>query len=65
MRQLNDTEILLEQPHMLTPLQLELKGKLLKQMEHTIRLRLPILKDALKRDLTQIIQDINNVLTTI
>ena len=34
-------------------------------MEHTIRFRLPILKDAPKRDLTQIIQDINNVLTTI
>ena len=34
-------------------------------MEHTIRFRLPILKDASKRDLAQIIQDINNVLTTI
>ena len=34
-------------------------------MEHTIRLRLPILKDAPKRDLAQIIQDIKNVLTTI
>ena len=34
-------------------------------MEHTIWLRLPILKVALKRDLAQIIQDINNILTTI
>ena len=34
-------------------------------MEHTIRLRLPILKDAPKRDLAQITQDINYVLTTI
>ena len=50
---------------MLTPKQLALKDKLLKQMEHTIRCRLPILKDTPKRDLAQIIQDINNVLTTI
>ena len=34
-------------------------------MEHTIQLRLPILKGAPKRDLAQIIQDINNVLNTI
>ena len=64
MLQINDTEILMEQPHMLTPKQLELKDKLLKQREHTIRLRLPILKGAPKRDLAQIIQAINNVLTT-
>ena len=50
---------------MLTPKQLALKDKLLKQMEHTIRFRLSILKDATKRDLAQIIQDINNVLITI
>ena len=65
MQQINDTEILMEQPHVLTLKKLELKDKLLKQMEHTIRLRLPILKDAPKRNLAQIIQDINNVLTTI
>ena len=63
MQQLSDTEVLMEQLHTLTPKQLALKDKLLKQMEHTIRFRLPILKDALKRDLAQIIQDINNVLT--
>ena len=50
---------------MLTPKQLALKDKLLKQMEHTIRFRLSILKDATKEDLPQIIQDINNVLITI
>ena len=50
---------------MLTPKQLEVKERLLKQMEHTIRFRLPILIDASKRDLAQIIQDINNVLITI
>ena len=50
---------------MLTPKQLALKDKLLKQRKHTIRFGLPILKDAPKRDLAQIIQDINNVLTTI
>ena len=65
MLQLSDTEVLMEHLHMLTPKQLALKDKLLKQMEHTIRFRLTILKDAPKRDLAQIIQDINNVLTTI
>ena len=49
MQQLSDTEVLMEQLHMLTPKQLALKDKLLKQMEHTIRFRLPILKDAEKR----------------
>ena len=34
-------------------------------MEYTIRFRLPTLKDAPKRNLTQIIQDISNVLITI
>ena len=63
MQQLNDTEMLMETPHMLTPKQLELKDKLLKQMEHSIRL--PILKDAPKKYLAQIIQNINNILTTI
>ena len=65
MQPLNDTEVLMEQLHMLTPKQLALKDKLLKQMEHTISFRLLILKDALKSDLAQIILDINNVLTTI
>ena len=65
MQQLNDTEALMEQLLMLTPKQLALKDKLLKQMEHTIRFRLPILKDAPKKDLAQIIQDINCVLTII
>ena len=65
MQQLSYTEVLMEQLHMLTTKQLALKDKLLKQMEHTIRFRLPILKDAPKRNLAQIIQDINNVLTTI
>ena len=65
MQQLNDTEILMEQLHMLTPKQLVLKDKLLRQMEHTIRFGLLILKDAPKKDLAQISQDINNVLTTI
>ena len=64
MQQLSDTEILMEQLHMLTPNQLALKDKLLKQIEHTIQFRLPILKHAPKRDLAQIIQDINNVLNT-
>ena len=53
MQQINDTEILMEQPYMLIPKQLELKDKQLKQIEHTIQLRLPILKDAPKRDLAQ------------
>ena len=64
-QQLNDTEVLMEQPYMLTPKQIALKDKLLKQMEHTIWFRLLILKDAPQGDLAQIIQDINNVLTTI
>ena len=50
---------------MLTPKQIALKDKLLKQMEHTIWFRLTILNDALKTDLAQIIPDINNVLSTI
>ena len=40
MQQLNDTEELMDQSHMLTPKQVELKDKLLKQMEHTIRLKM-------------------------
>ena len=36
-RQLNGTEVLMEQLHMLTSKQLELKDKQLKQIEHTIR----------------------------
>ena len=63
MQQLSDTEVLMEQLH--TPKQLALKDKLLKEMEHTIRFKLPIIKDAPKRELAQIIQDINNVLSTI
>ena len=51
MQQLSDTEVLEEQLHMLTPNQLASKDKLLKQMEHTIRFRLPILKDSPKRNL--------------
>ena len=65
MQWLNDIQVLIEQQHMLTPKQLALKDKLLKQMEHTIRFRLSILKDTPKRELAQIIQDINNILTTI
>ena len=60
MQQLIGTKVLMEQLHMLTPKQLALKDKLLKQMEHTFRFRLPILKDAPRRDLAQLIQDINN-----
>ena len=55
----------MKQLYMLTSKQIALKDKLLKQMGHTIRFRLPILKDAPKSDLAQIIQDINNVFTTI
>ena len=53
----------MKQPHMLTSKQLELIIKLLKKMEYTFRLRLLILKDAPKRDLAQIIKDINIVPT--
>ena len=65
MQQLSDAEVLTEQLDILTLKQLELKDKLLKQTQQTIRLRPPILKDAPKRDLVQIVQDINNVLNTI
>ena len=46
MQQLSDTEVFMEQLHMLTPKQLALKDKLLKLMEHTVQSRLPIQKVA-------------------
>ena len=64
-QQLNDAEAHIEQLNVLTSKQLELKEKLLKQMQQAVRQRLPTLKDAPKRDLAQIVQDINEVLTTI
>ena len=58
MQQINDTEILIEQPHMLAPKQLELKDKLLKQIEHTIRLRLTAgLRKAFKCSISIITSD--------
>ena len=52
-QQLNDTEVLMEQLHMLTPKQQELKDKLLKQMVPITVFKLSILKGAPKKDLAQ------------
>ena len=65
MQQLNDTEVLMEQLHMLTPKQQKLKDKLLKQMVPITVFKLSILKGAPKKDLAQIILSISNVLQTL
>ena len=61
----NIIEVSMEQNHELHPKQLELKDKLLKQLQETNWIRLPTLKDALKKELAQAVRDINDVLTTI
>ena len=58
-------EVPMEQNHELNPKLLELKDKLRKQLQENNRIRLPTLKDAPKKELTQAVRDINNVFTTI
>ena len=64
-QQPNILEVPAEPHHELNLKQLELKDKLLKQLQETDRIRLPTLKDAPKKDLAQAVHDINEVLTTI
>ena len=64
-QQPNIVEVPMEQNHELNPKQLELRDRLLKQLQETNRIRLPTLKDAPKKELAQAVRDINDVLTTI
>ena len=64
-QQLNIIKVPMDQNHELNPKQLELKDKLLKQLQETNRIRLLTMKDAPKKELAQAVRDINYVLTTI
>ena len=64
-QQPNIIEVPMEQNHELNPKQLELKDKLLEQLQETNRIRLPTLKDAPKKELAQAVRNINDALTSI